>query len=152
MRLRGYLFQCMSEHFNSLIFEHAGAVLFVGACGQGGFVRGACHMAGAALPQPAGDLPRDLPQLCRREGGFFFRREEKICQTIKNLYNKYDFILEGDCLNGDEKEAYRKVSAEMEDYVAASSLKCLSDYLAKHYGKKAIILLDDQQGKRQKRA
>ena len=68
---------------------------------------------------------------------------KKICQYIKNLYNHFDFLLEGDYLNGDEKEMYRKISAEMEDYIASDSLKCLSDYLSRYYGKKVIILLDE---------
>lgn len=37
----------------------------------------------------------------------------------------------------------RKVSADMEDYVAADSLNALSDYLMRYYGKRVIILLDE---------
>ena len=62
---------------------------------------------------------------------------------IKNLYNRYDFLLESSCLNEDEKEAYGKVSAEMEEYIASDSLKCLSDYLSRYYGKKTVVLLDE---------
>ena len=68
---------------------------------------------------------------------------KKICQIIKNLYNRYDFLLESSCLNEDEKEAYGKVSAEMEEYIASDSLKCLSDYLSRYYGKKTVVLLDE---------
>ncbi len=68
---------------------------------------------------------------------------KKICQYIKNLYNRFDFLLESDCLNDDEKERYGLVSAEMEDYIASDSLKCLSDYLKRYYGKQVIILLDE---------
>ena len=68
---------------------------------------------------------------------------KKICQYIKNQYNRFEFLLESDCLNDDEKERYGLVSAEMEDYIASDSLKCLSDYLTRYYGKKAIILLDE---------
>lgn len=67
----------------------------------------------------------------------------KICQVIKNLYNKYDFLLESSCLNEDEKAAYRKVSVEMEDYLASDSLNALSNYLSRYYGKKVIILMDE---------
>ena len=31
-------------------------------------------------------------------------KRQKICQLIKNLYNKYDFLLEGNYLNEDEKK------------------------------------------------
>ena len=73
----------------------------------------------------------------------FSNTRKKICQIIKNLYNRYDFLLESSCLNEDEKEAYGKVSAEMEEYIASDSLKCLSDYLSRYYGKKTVVLLDE---------
>ena len=66
-----------------------------------------------------------------------------MCQTITNLYNKYDFLLETGCLNESERSSYRQVSVNMEDYMAASSLRTLADYLSRYYGKKAIILLDE---------
>ena len=73
----------------------------------------------------------------------FSNARKKICQIIKNLYNKYDFLLESGFLNEDEKKLYREVSAEMEDYLASDSLNILSDYLMRYYGKKVIILLDE---------
>ena len=51
-----------------------------------------------------------------------------ICHTIKNLYNKYDFLVKGDTLNEDEKKMYRSVSAEMENYMAADSLRAMPKY------------------------
>ncbi len=73
----------------------------------------------------------------------FSNARKKICQIIKYLYNRYDFLLESSCLNEDEKEAYGKISAEMEEYIASDSLKCLSDYLSRYYGKKTVVLLDE---------
>ncbi len=73
----------------------------------------------------------------------FSDARKKICQTIKNVYNRYDFLLDEDCLNEAEKELYRKVSAEMENYIASDSLKALSKHLTQYYGKKVIILLDE---------
>ena len=73
----------------------------------------------------------------------FANARKSICQIIKKQYNKYDFLLECDYLNEDEKEAYRNVSADMEDYLASASLNTLSDYLMRYYGKKVIILLDE---------
>ena len=73
----------------------------------------------------------------------FLQARKKICQYIKEQYNKCDFLLKGDCLNDSEKEQYQKISAEMEDYTASDSLKNLSDYLCRYYGKKVIILLDE---------
>ncbi len=69
--------------------------------------------------------------------------KKKICQIITNLYNRYDFLLQGDVLNKKEKEYYGKVSAEMEDYIASDALNALSNYLMQYYGKKVIILLDE---------
>ena len=73
----------------------------------------------------------------------FPKARKQMCQIITNLYNRYDFLLDGDLLNENEKEIYRKVSAEMEDYIAVNSLNALADYLTRYYGKKVIILLDE---------
>lgn len=73
----------------------------------------------------------------------FSGARESICQIIRNLYNKYDFLLESDHLNDDEKKMYHQVSAHMENYLASNSLNALSDYLMRYYGKKVIILLDE---------
>lgn len=73
----------------------------------------------------------------------FENTRKKICQIITNLYNKYDFLLDSSLLNDKEKEIYQKVSAEMEDYIASESLKLLSDFLMRYYGKKVLILMDE---------
>ena len=73
----------------------------------------------------------------------FADARKKICQIIKNVYNRYEFLLDGDCLNEAEKEMYQKVSAEMENYIASDSLKDLSKHLMRYYGKKVILLLDE---------
>ena len=73
----------------------------------------------------------------------FLTAREKICQLIKNLYNTFDFLLDGDYLNADEKKAYREISVDMKDYLASGSLKALADYLMRYYQKKVIILLDE---------
>ena len=52
---------------------------------------------------------------------------KSICQIIKDLYNRYDFLLGGSYLNEDEKKAYQNISVDMEDYLAVNSLKALSD-------------------------
>ena len=73
----------------------------------------------------------------------FSHTRNKICQIVKTLYNKYDFLLETDCLNDAEKKAYLEISDDMADPVASNSLNALSDYLMRYYGKKVIILLDE---------
>lgn len=73
----------------------------------------------------------------------FEEARKKICKIIQMVYNKFDFLLQSDVLNGNEKEDFQRISADMEDYMASLSLKMLTDYLCRYYGKKVIILLDE---------
>ena len=73
----------------------------------------------------------------------FEMARKRICQEIQYLYDRFDFLLEGDFLSEREKRDFYMVSAQMEDYMAASSLKFLSNCLYRYYGKKVIILLDE---------
>lgn len=73
----------------------------------------------------------------------FLQARKSICRIIKGLYNRYDFLLEDGSLNEDEKDDFKKISVEMEDSQAAFSIKMLSEYLYRYYGKKVIILLDE---------
>ncbi len=66
-----------------------------------------------------------------------------ICHNIQKLYNKYDFLLEGDYLNPAEKELFHKISPEMENYIASDSIRALTDYLGRYYGRKPLIFLDE---------
>ncbi len=68
---------------------------------------------------------------------------KKICSIIQAVYNQYQFLLEGDLLNENEKQNFQMVSADMEDYMASGALKALSGYLFRYYGKGVIILLDE---------
>ena len=65
------------------------------------------------------------------------------CRTIEEIYNRYEYLTEGTLLNEKEKEYYRSVKADMDDSTAAVSLRNLSDYLCRYFGKKTIILLDE---------
>ncbi|MCI9360311.1 MAG: AAA family ATPase [Hungatella sp.] len=73
----------------------------------------------------------------------YIQTKKKICRIIKALYNKYDFLLENDLLNENEKKDFMNISVDMEDNEASYSLKALSDYLSRYYKKKVIILLDE---------
>ena len=75
------------------------------------------------------------------KAGTFADARRQICRIITELYNKNDFLLEGDCLNEKERADFQKISADMENYLAAGSLNDLSGYLSRYYGKKVIILL-----------
>ncbi len=66
-----------------------------------------------------------------------------ICRIIKELYHQYYFLLEGDLLSESERKDFLHISVDMEDNEVAYSLKALSNYLCRYYGKKVIILLDE---------
>ena len=69
--------------------------------------------------------------------------KKKICSIIQELYNQHHFLLDGNLLSDNEKAYFLGISAEMEDYEASGSIKALSNYLSRYYGKKVIILLDE---------
>lgn len=69
--------------------------------------------------------------------------KKKLCKTIQLLYRKFDFLTEGNLLSRSEKEEFRMVSSDMEDYAASLSLQQLSNYLYRYYGKKVLIFLDE---------
>lgn len=73
----------------------------------------------------------------------FSETRKKMCQIIKELYNAYSFLLEGDILNEYEKQFFQNISPQMEDYMASLSLKSLCSYLSRFYRKKVIFLLDE---------
>lgn len=49
--------------------------------------------------------------------------KKSICQIITNLYNQYDFLLEGGILNNKEREFYQKVPADLGETVQAALLQ-----------------------------
>ena len=59
------------------------------------------------------------------------------------VFGKYRFLLDSDILGEDEKEDFRKISADPGNSMITLSLKMLSLYLSRYYGKKVIILLDE---------
>ena len=73
----------------------------------------------------------------------FEEARRSMCRAIEEQYNKYDFLLKGDLLNEKEKKFYQEVSMDMSDGTASASLRALSDYLGRYYGKRTIILLDE---------
>lgn len=73
----------------------------------------------------------------------FIQARKSMCRIIKTLYNHFDFLLKSDVLNNSEREAFLHISVDMEDSEASSSLKMLSNYLSRYYGKKVLIFLDE---------
>ncbi len=66
-----------------------------------------------------------------------------IVQVILNLYAKYGSLRQSKALNPQEKAYFDFIKPDMSDDVAAMSLHRLSICMSRHYGKKAIILLDE---------
>ena len=77
------------------------------------------------------------------KGFDFITVRKQICQLIKDLYDKFDFLLSEGCVKKGELEFYTKVSSSMENYMAVHSLRMLSLYLSRYYKKNVIILLDE---------
>ena len=73
----------------------------------------------------------------------FSGAKKMMCHIIRMLYADHEFLFASDKLNEEERAFYQKISADMEDYVAADSLNVLSKCLMKYYGKKVIFLLDE---------
>ncbi|MCI8646212.1 MAG: AAA family ATPase [Firmicutes bacterium] len=73
----------------------------------------------------------------------FSQMRATICQIIEDTYSRFRFLLKGDLLSENEKKAFEAVSFDMENSQAGFSLKRLSSYLSRYYGKKVIILLDE---------
>jgi len=73
----------------------------------------------------------------------FIQAKKTICRIIKLLYDRFDFLLNSNVLSESEKSDFRHISVDMESNEAAFSLKALSLYLYRCYGKKVLILLDE---------
>ncbi len=68
---------------------------------------------------------------------------KRISQIIAELYNRFDFLADSDSLNENEKALFQRISAGAGEDEETNGLRTLSNYLMQHYGKKAIILLDE---------
>ncbi len=78
------------------------------------------------------------------KGANYIDTRRQICQEIVGLYNRYQFLMEEDgFLNNKEKEFFDAVSRDMDNDIAALSLKNMSNLLARYYGQNVIILLDE---------
>ncbi len=69
--------------------------------------------------------------------------QKKMCQIIASVYNHFYYLLDREKLNDQEKEYFRRVSVDMEEYVASDAIGVLSEILFRYYGKKVIVLLDE---------
>lgn len=67
----------------------------------------------------------------------------KIKKIIEETYMQYSYLYEAEDISEVEKEQLRSVKGNMDHVTAQDSLKNLAGILYRHYGKKAIILLDE---------
>ncbi len=90
-----------------------------------------------------GTYPVVTLSFARVKGSTFSLVREKICQILTDVYQRHTFLLDGDLLTDAEKAYFRLVTDKMEDAVAEIACNRLSEYLARYYGKKVILLLDE---------
>lgn len=70
--------------------------------------------------------------------------KEKICEVIRDVFIKYEFLKDSDVLSEADKVFFDEVMCwDMKDSVATSAIHKLSNFLYRYYGKKVIILLDE---------
>ena len=68
---------------------------------------------------------------------------KQIKNELINQYNAFDYIMESNLYNENERAQYKSVCVGMDDAVAQEAINNLSNYLSRYYGKKVIILLDE---------
>ena len=64
--------------------------------------------------------------------------------VLKDEFKRHNAVLQGDVLDTDEKETFKRIieqEVSYEEYIR--SLKFLTDVLFKYYGRKAIIIIDE---------
>ncbi len=62
---------------------------------------------------------------------------------IATLYSQNRYLFEGELLSANEKIMFDSMTMFMEDALCYSSINMLCSFLERHYGKKAIVLLDE---------
>ena len=67
----------------------------------------------------------------------------QIKQEIARLYRENRNLMKEDIFGEGERELYYRTTVKMDDVTAQDSLRNLSEWLERYYGKKAIILLDE---------
>ncbi|MDE7418312.1 MAG: AAA family ATPase, partial [Lachnospiraceae bacterium] len=69
--------------------------------------------------------------------------ENKITEVISNLYDANDYLLEGDCLNANEKEYYRNIKIGMPSDIAVGAIHKMACFMQRYYKENVIIILDE---------
>lgn len=69
--------------------------------------------------------------------------KKRICQVLTDIYNKNQFLLDSGLLTEEEIKYFKRISTDMDEIDATMALHKMSDFLARYYGKKVIILMDE---------
>jgi len=67
----------------------------------------------------------------------------RINHILTGLYARNYYLIESDALTSADKRFFESVREDMGDVEAAMALQKLSEYLFRHHGKRALILLDE---------
>ena len=67
----------------------------------------------------------------------------QIKQEIARLYRENRNLMKEDIFGEDERELYYQTTVKMDDVTAQDSLRNLTEWMERYYGKKVIILLDE---------
>ena len=77
------------------------------------------------------------------KGSDFNSARADICELISGLYSEHYYLKNSNVLNEKDIFYFNRISKEMDDTDVSFSLKRLSEYLYRYYGKRVIILLDE---------
>jgi hypothetical protein len=111
--------------------------------GQGEIFEGLSIMKDENYQKLQGTWPVISLSFADVKANTFLIAKEKICMLIRELYNKHDYLQTKETLNEQEQNFFRKIFEPVTDSVVSYSLKNLSGYLSRYYGKKVIILFDE---------
>lgn len=77
------------------------------------------------------------------KGTTFEAAKEGIFHLITKLYAAFSFLQDTEGLTPLDREYFQSIRMSMSDTTAAMSIRSLSEYLNRYYGKKVLILLDE---------
>ena len=121
--------------------------------GRGGLFEGLSIWEDEEYRRLQGTYPVISFSFAEVKGRDFQTAREGIIAVLEELYRKHDYLLQSDTLSDAEKKNYdtfgqyvgpdRNPRKELTDTVISRAVKTLMSYLARHYGSKVIVLLDE---------
>ena len=73
----------------------------------------------------------------------FPEMENKIIELIAGLYNANDYLLDGGCLNANEKEYYKSIKIGMSSDIVVGAVHQMACFMQRYYKENVIIILDE---------